>query len=123
GGVSGQIEATALSGLALMNGGGHSATIRAALAWLVQQRDPRGTWHSTQATVLALKALTAAMGRPVGGDRERHIDIAIDGKPHRTLVIPVDQADVMQQLDLSASLPAGHHDVKLTDRSGTATGY
>jgi type II secretory pathway pseudopilin PulG len=123
GGVSGRIEATALSALALMNGGGHSTAIRAALVWLVQQKDPHGTWHSTQATVLALKALTAAMGRPVGGDRERQIDIAIDGKPHRTLVIPVDQADVMQQLDLSASLAAGNHDVKLTDRSGTAVGY
>jgi type II secretory pathway pseudopilin PulG len=123
GGVSGQTEATALSVMALMNGGGHSAAIPAALAWLVRQKDSHGTWHSTQATVLALKALTAAMGRPVGGNRERRIDIVIDGKPHRTLVIPVEQADVMQQLDLSASLRTGNHDVKLTDRSGTAAGY
>jgi len=123
GGVGGQIETTALAALALMNGGGHPETIRGALAWLVQHKDPHGTWHSTQATVLALKALTAATGRPVGGDRERQIDIVVDGKPHRQLVIPVDQADVMQHLDLSQALATGKHDVTLTDKSGTAVGY
>ncbi len=123
GGIGGQVEATAVAALALMHGGGHPETVRSALAWLVQQKDPHGTWHSTQATVLALKALTAAADRPVGGDRERQIDIAVDGKPLRKLIIPVDQADVMQQLDLSASLGTGKHDVTLTDKSGTAVGY
>jgi uncharacterized protein YfaS (alpha-2-macroglobulin family) len=123
GGVGGQIETTALAALALMNGVGHPETIRGALAGLVQRKDPHGTWHSTQATVLALKALTAATGRPLGGDRERQIDILVDGKPHRKLVISVDQADVMQQLDLSEALTTGTHDVMLTDKSGTAVGY
>jgi hypothetical protein len=124
GGVGGQIETTALAALAMLNAGGeHPETVRGALAWLVQQKDPHGTWHSTQATVLALKALTAATGRPLGGDRERQIDIALDGKPFRKVVIPADQSDVMQQLDLSPSVPSGKHEVVLTDRSGTAVGY
>ena len=123
GGVSRQIEATAVAALALMNGAGQPETIRGALAWLVQQKDPHGTWHSTQATVLALKVLTAATGRAIGGDRERQIDVALDGQPLRKLVVPVDQADVMQQIDLSAALDAGRHEVTLTDRSGTAVGF
>jgi hypothetical protein len=123
-GVSGQIECTALAALAFLNAGGeHPATLRAALAWLVQQKDAHGTWHSTQATVLALKALTTATGRPLGGDRERQIDVVLDGKPFRKLVVPVDQSDVMQEADLSSSVPIGKHDIVLTDRSGTDVGY
>jgi uncharacterized protein YfaS (alpha-2-macroglobulin family) len=123
GGISGQIEATALAVQALINGAGNPETIRGALAWLVRQKDPHGTWYSTQATVLALKALTAATHRPFGGDRERQIDIALDGKLLRKLAIPVNQSDVMQQLDLSAALQTGSHDVTLTEHSGTAVGY
>jgi hypothetical protein len=124
GGVSGQIETTALAALAFLNAGGeHPETIRGALAWLVAQKDPHGTWHSTQATVLALKALTTATGRPLGGGRERQIDIVLDGKLFRKLVIPVNQSDVMQQVDLSPSVEIGKHDIALTDRSGTDVGY
>ncbi len=123
-GVSRQIETTALAALAMMTAGNeYTGTVRGALAWLIQQRDPRGTWHSTQATVLVLKTLTMAAGRPMGGDRERQIDVLVDGKPFRKLTIPSDQSDVMQHVDLSSALGAGNHEVVLTDRSDTAAGY
>src|SRR5262249_30233489 len=51
------------------------------------------------------------------------IDIVLDGKPYRSLTIPVDQGDVVQQLDLSPGLTTGTHEVTLADRSGTAVGY
>ncbi len=82
-----------------------------------------GTWHSTQATVLALKALLAGTDRPLGEVRERQIDVAVDGKRVRTLVIPADQGEVMQQVDLSAQVSRGEHQLVITDRTGTATGY
>src|SRR3569623_2955575 len=56
-GQSANIETTALAALALHAGKRHPETVRGALAWLVSQKDANGTWHSTQATVLALKAL------------------------------------------------------------------
>jgi type II secretory pathway pseudopilin PulG len=122
-GVSGNIETTALATLAMIEGRGNPATIRGSLAWLVEQKDVHGTWHSTQATVLALKALLAGTDRPLGEARPRQIDVAIDGKTVQTLVIPADQGEVMQQLDLSAQVTRGNHQLVITDRTGTATGY
>ena len=55
-GRSGDIETTALAALALMKSGKHAATVKGALTWLITQKDASGTWHSTQATVLTLKA-------------------------------------------------------------------
>jgi hypothetical protein len=122
-GLSGNIETTALATLAMIEGRTSPDTIRAALAWLVEQKDPHGTWHSTQATVLALKALLAGTDRPLGEARQRQIDITVDGRTVETLVIPADQGEVMQQMDLSTQVARGSHRLGITDRTGTATGY
>lgn len=122
-GRSGNIETTALATLAMIQGRANPATVRAALGWLVQQKDASGAWGSTQATVLALKALLAGTDRPLGEARQRKIEIAIDGKKVRTLVIPADQCEVLQQLDVSAQVAHGSHHLTITDRSGAATGY
>jgi len=124
GGITRRVETTALASLAMLRStGNYAATLRSALAWLVEQKDARGTWHSTQATVLALKALVAATERPLGDATDRQIDIAIDGTAMPVVVIPNDQADVMQQRDLSAKLGFGRHEVVIIDRSGGSMGY
>jgi CD109 antigen len=97
--------------------------VRTALAWLVRQKDSQGTWHSTQATVLALKALLAGTGKPLGGDQARHIEIQLDGRTVRTLAIPADQAEVVQHVDLTAEAAPGQHRLTITDRDGQATNY
>ena len=122
-GRSGGIETTSLAALAMLHTGRYPATVRGALTWLVGQRDGGGTWHSTQATVLALKALLAAAGKSLSNDRPQHIEIRCDGKPVRDLVVPVTQYDVVQQVDLSAHISAGKHVVAITDRGGTAPTY
>jgi type II secretory pathway pseudopilin PulG len=122
-GLSGNIETTALAALAMIEGRANPATVRAALAWLVEQKDGHGAWHSTQATVLALKALLAGTDRPLGEGRQRQIDLAVDGTTVQTLVIPADQGEVLQHVDLSARFARGSHRLAITDRTGTATGY
>ena len=122
-GLSGQIETTALASLALIATSERPETSRAALAWLIQQKDPQGTWHSTQATVLALKALLAGTGKSIGDASERLIELSWDGQPVRKVTIPADQAEVMQQIDLTDFLTSGSHRLQLTDRSGRATGF
>jgi uncharacterized protein YfaS (alpha-2-macroglobulin family) len=123
GGRSGQVETTALAALAMIKSSGHSATARAALAWLATAKDPNGTWHSTQATVLALRALLAGTNKPLGGPVARTIAIELDGQPLRQLTIAAGQADVMQQLDLTSHVAAGKHRLRLVDRSGRSTGF
>jgi hypothetical protein len=118
-GRGGSVETTALATLALLH---HKPeTARRALAWLVKQRGAYGTWPSTQATVLALRALLAGTARPAG-DGERRITLTWDGKEQQ-VVIPADQAEVMKQIDLSTGLKPGTHRLTLTETTGTAAGY
>jgi anti-sigma factor RsiW len=120
-GRGGSVETTALATLALLHRNHSPDTTRRALTWLVKQRGAYGTWPSTQATVLALKALVAGTARPAG-DGERRITLSWDGK-ERQVVIPADQAEVMKQIDLSAGLKSGTHRLTLTETSGAAAGY
>jgi uncharacterized protein YfaS (alpha-2-macroglobulin family) len=121
-GHSGSIETTALATLGLIQGKRHPGTVRAALSWLVSQKDASGTWHSTQATVLSLKALLAGADS-TGGDKERRIQVRLGEKFTKELVIDADQADVMKQLDLSPHLAAGGQRLTLTETSDTGAGY
>jgi uncharacterized protein YfaS (alpha-2-macroglobulin family) len=121
-GRSGSIETTALALLAFMQSGQHLASARAALAWIAQQRDASGTWHSTQATVLALKAILAGTGS-LSEDRERRIEWTWNDGRKETLVIAADQTEVMKQLDLSSHLSAGRHTLTLAEPTGSAANF
>jgi uncharacterized protein YfaS (alpha-2-macroglobulin family) len=122
-GQSGHIEVTALATLAMIEAKHAPATIRNALNWLVEQKDPRGTWHSTQATILALKALLKGTASPVGAESPRTLDLLVDNQIVQTITIPVDQSDVMQQVNLSTHFASGKHTLKLVDRTGAGTGF
>ncbi len=117
------IETTALASMALIQSGTNPEATHKALAWLVTQKDASGSWHSTQATILALKALLAGSGKPLGENQPRRVEIAIDGKPVHTAVIPADQADLTRQIDLAKFLSPGEHQITLRDRDQTAVGY
>jgi hypothetical protein len=123
GGLTSGIETTALAALAFMKAGEHSGTVHGALNWIVAQKDAHGTWRSTQSTVLALKALVAASSQALGESRERRIDVRLDNGASREVVIPPDQADVVQQIDLSEQLSPGPHRLTLSEHGDAATIY
>jgi len=123
GGETRQIETTALAALAFFHAGRSPAIVQGALAWLVVHKDRDGTWGSTQATILALRALVAGTGKPTGGETPRQIAIMLDGEAVSQIVIPADQADVMRQLDLSDRFARGTHRLSLVGRSGTDSGF
>ena len=123
-GLSGNIETTAMAAIALIKAGGSKASVRGALRWLVEQKDSRGTWHSTQATVLALKALLLGTDQPLGADELRRVEIALGGEVVKQVEIPVEQSDVMQQIDLSNMVTSGgRYHLSVADKSEMATGY
>ncbi len=122
-GRSGDIETTALATLAVLKSGRSLPLAHGALQWLVEQKDANGTWYSTQATVLALKALLAGTDKPLGAEQERRVEIALDGVPVQELMIPKDQGDVVQQLNLADQISAGASRLTLTERTDTAAGY
>lgn len=122
GGRSAQVETTALATLALLRSGRHPDAARAALAWLARQKDANGTWHSTQATVLALKALVAGTGKSTADEQARDIELTV-GAGKRKHAIPAEESDVVQQIDLSDLLKTGDNRLTLKELTGHGTGY
>ena len=74
-GRAGGVETTALAALALLAAGREPETTRGGPGLAGRPEGRPGTWHSTQATVLALKALLAGTGKPLAAtaaaDRRR----------------------------------------------------
>jgi alpha-2-macroglobulin-like protein len=122
-GRGGSVETTALAALALIRSGRNPDTVRKALTWLTAQKDASGTWYSTQATVLALKALLAGTGKALDGDHERNIEVRLDGLVVETIKIPADQSDVLKQVDLSPYLKPGKQVLTLSETSGAGIGF
>jgi hypothetical protein len=119
-GRCGAIETTALSALAFMTAQTNPGSVRGALNWLIAQKDASGTWHSTQATVLALKALLAGTEM---AETQRRIEVRWDNDEPREIVVSADQADVLQQIDLSSGLTPGQHWLSIVEKDDSATVY
>ena len=107
------IETTALAASALLQAGQHADTAHKALAWLITQKDPRGTWHSTQATVLAMRALLAATGPGGKVEGDVHVTVAANGKLAKELAITPETSDVFRLISLRDAVRKGRNTVAL----------
>lgn len=104
-GEGASVEATALAALALMKTGAHAGTVNRALGWLVARKASNGTWGSTSATVLALKALFTGAG---GIEMTRPVNVTVRINGHtETITVAPDQADVMVMRDLTPHIRVG----------------
>ncbi|WP_182869191.1 MG2 domain-containing protein [Rhodopirellula sp. JC639] len=83
GGISRTVETTSLAILALTRSEDHQDRARKAAAWLIDHRQGGG-FGSTQATVLALKALIAVHDQMVAGEGGS-VDVLIDGEVIETV--------------------------------------
>src|SRR6266542_2334901 len=73
------IEATALTALAMAKTGQFTNSLNKALTYLIKAKQGNGTWGSTQATILSLKALLTGMAAtPVKGTTP--FTILVNGK-------------------------------------------
>jgi len=111
GGQSGQLETTALGALALLASREAPGETSRLVDTLVASKDSFGSWHSTQATILSLRALLLQQemtrDRPAG-----EVQVLVDGQLHRRVKIEGDR-DTSHQLDLTAGLGRGRHRVAL----------
>jgi type II secretory pathway pseudopilin PulG/5-hydroxyisourate hydrolase-like protein (transthyretin family) len=60
------VETTALSAMAVMKAGLWPESVKQALTWLSNEKSSCGTWGSTQATILAMRALLAGSTASLG---------------------------------------------------------
>jgi len=122
GGNTGDVETTALAALAYLTANYRTDLASGAIAYLLRQRDPRGAWGSTQATILSLQALVAASG----GMAERAsgaVEVKVNGRAATTIQLTEKNFDVMQQVDLTQFLTPGENRVTLTPRGRVKPAY
>jgi len=107
------IETTALAAYALLQARLHTDVAHKALAWLIEQKDPHGTWHSTQATVLAMRALLAGAGTSGGVEGDVHVTISANSELAKELTITPETSDVFRLISLRELLREGTNRVAL----------
>jgi prenyltransferase beta subunit len=105
------VETTALVAYAMMKTPRFANTINRALTYLVKQKDARGTWGSTSATILALKALLKGMAAQKQ-EGTATITFRVNGEAQTIKVTP-DQADVLQLVDFHKMTKKGANSVEI----------
>jgi hypothetical protein len=108
-GDSVNVETTALAILAMVKTGQFTNSVNQAMTYLVKSKG-NGSWGTTSATILSLKALLAGMGGPKIKDRV-NFTVSVDNKLLGQGAITQDNADVLRAFDLKVS--PGAHQVQI----------
>lgn len=96
GGESAAIETTGLAVQALLKSGENSTIASKALAYIASKKDAAGTWRTTQATIMALRALLLSTSKGAA-DVQGTVEISLDGKPVKKLVLTPENNDLLHQ--------------------------
>jgi hypothetical protein len=112
-GKSADLETTAMIALAYLKSGRDTAVVQRILKYLVKNKDAYGNWHSTNATIFALKALLRSR---LGSEFTKPVDVLvkIDGKQVGEVKINPAQSDLMHQIDLGKNFNPGKHKVEIS---------
>lgn len=111
-GDSGRLETTALGALALLESREAPTEATRLVDTLVASKDSFGSWHSTQATILSLRALLkrheVSRVKPEG-----EVEVLVDGHMRRRLRLRGER-DATHQIDLTPHVKTGgRHRVEL----------
>jgi len=107
------IETTALAVLALLEAGGHDDAVRRAVAWMSNNRGGFGNWGATQATVLALKAMTAYANAFRRMPTPGRVRVVVNGQPAGEIAYAAGRREPLELAGLGASFRGGGNTVQL----------
>ena len=116
------VETTALAVLAMLKSGQFTNSVNQGLTYLIKSKGPYGAWGSTQATILALKALVAGAGGPKQQGKAT-FTITVNGKEAAKGQVTEDNADVLQQFDLKDHVRTGPNEVTVEVKGETGLMY
>ena len=95
-GASAAIETTGLATQALLKWGQASETARKALNFISQKKQASGAWGTTQATIMALRALL--LSTQLGAaDVHGSLQVMLDGREVKTLNLTASNNDLLHQ--------------------------
>jgi hypothetical protein len=98
-GASASVETTALAVQALLKSGENSAVARKALAYIASKKDASGTWGTTQATIMALRALLLSTDKGAA-DVRGTVEVSLNGHAVEHLTLTPDNNDLLHQFVL-----------------------
>lgn len=122
GGESLTIETTSLAVLALLRSPAKTDSCERAMKWLLE-RAKGGRFGSTQATVLALKAIVAYDAAHATPKKAGTLLLVVDGKVADEKRFAADQQGAIVLPSFADQLKAGPHTVELKLEDGTAMPY
>jgi len=123
-GESGSLETTALAAYAFMRGGAHSDAVSGALGYLIQGKDSWGTWGTTQATILTLKALLLTTEQLGEAEGPATLSISLNKEQTEEIVIDETNSDVVHLVTFDRGFsPSGANRVQIElEGGGPSTG-
>jgi hypothetical protein len=118
-GESASVETTGLATQALLKWGQAPAQVRKALAFLNQKKQGSGNWGTTQATIMALRALLMAT-QLSASDVSGTVTVVLNDKPVQSLILNQENNDLLHQFVFKDIDPADLNRVELKfDGSGS----
>lgn len=111
-GQGASIEATSLITSALIKAERSPQVVNKAITYLVKSKDAYGTWHSTQATTMAIKTLILSL-RKASEEVSGQGQILINGKKFSDFAITSQDYDVFRQFDLKELTRPGRNVVQI----------
>jgi uncharacterized protein YfaS (alpha-2-macroglobulin family) len=118
-----EIETSALAAYALLKAKHATHVAHRALTWLIEQKDDRGTWHSTQATVLALRALLAGTEPSSKITSPVQIAVTANDTTAKTITVTPETSDVFRLVSLRHLVRQGENRVSLRVRGRGQLAY
>ncbi len=116
------VETTSLSILAWLADPARTANVETAMRWL-STRCQDGKFSSTQATVLALRAVVAYDAARAKTRADGVVRLLVDGQVAETLPFKAGDAGPLAFKDLGSRLGAGAHTLSLAMEGGSAMPY
>jgi len=115
------VETTGLAVQALLKWGQAAAAATKALSYIASKKDASGTWGTTQATIMALRALLLSTEKGAA-DVRGNIEITLNGKPVERLTLTAENNDLLHQFALKGvdSKGANNVEVKFDGKGGLA---
>ena len=107
------MECTALCTTALIKAGKWPQSVKQALTWISSNKFANGTLGSTQATILAMRALLAGSETSLGQDFDSTVTILLNGHKVHSVQVTKENSDVVKLLDLTKWLRRGGNRIAL----------
>jgi len=107
-----EVETTALATMAMMKAGLWPESVKQALTWLSHEKSSSGTWGSTQATILAMRALLEGSSASLGQEFDSAVTLLVNGEAVESFRVNKENSDVMRQADLTPHLRPGENRIE-----------